>query len=190
MFACGFAPTNSAPEISRIGNRSLTNFASHRWSASGRNITDGFTAMLNRDFKEFIASLNDKGVRYLVVGGYAVALHGHPRYTKDLDVWIEMNESNAARLLEALRQFGFDSLGLEVQDFLVADQIMQLGYPPCRIDLLVTLQGVEFGDCYASRTNVMIDEVSVDFIDLENLKRNKRATGRLQDLADVENLST
>ncbi len=146
--------------------------------------------MLNHDFKEFIASLNDKGVRYLVVGGYAVALHGHPRYTKDLDVWIEMEKSNAARLLEALEQFGFGSLGLQVEDFLTADQVVQLGYPPCRIDLLLSLQGVEFEDCYASRVRVAFDGVAVDFIDVESLKRNKQATGRLQDLADVENLSS
>jgi predicted nucleotidyltransferase len=144
--------------------------------------------MLNQDFREFIQSLNDNGVRYLVVGGYAVALHGHPRYTKDIDIWIELSEANAARLVEALREFGFGSLGLEVADFLVADQIIQLGYPPNRIDLITSLEGVDFETCYEVRVEVEIDDVTVNFIDLENLKQNKKATGRLQDLADLENL--
>lgn len=144
--------------------------------------------MLNRDFKEFLQSLNDNHVRYLVVGGYAVAFHGHPRYTKDLDVWIEMTPENASRIVAALEQFGFGSLGLKVEDFLDADQVVQLGYPPCRIDLISGLEGVDFEDCYSARVSAVIDGVSADFIDLDGLKKNKRATGRPQDLADVENL--
>ena len=144
--------------------------------------------MLNPDFKEFIQSLNDNQVRYLVVGGYAVALHGYPRYTKDIDIWIELSPSNATRIVQALEQFGFGSLGLEEQDFLDADTIIQLGYPPRRIDLLTTLLGVDFDTCFSAKVVVDIDEVIVNFIDLENLKKNKRATGRSQDIADVENL--
>ena len=144
--------------------------------------------MLNQDFKEFIQSLNDNQVRYLVIGGYAVALHGYPRYTKDIDIWIEMSPVNAANMVKALEQFGFGSLGLQTSDFLDPDQIIQLGYPPNRIDLMTTPPGVEFESCYASRIEIQLDEVSVNFIDLDNLKRNKRAAGRLQDLADLENL--
>jgi len=144
--------------------------------------------VLSQDFKEFIQSLNDNRVRYLVIGGYAVALHGHPRYTKDLDVWIEMKPDNAAKIVKALEQFGLASLGLKAEDFLVPDQIVQLGYPPNRIDVLTTLPGVEFERCYASRVQVEIGGVAVNFIDLENLKKNKKATGRTQDLADLENL--
>ena len=144
--------------------------------------------MLNQDFKEFIQSLNDNQVRYLVIGGYAVALHGYPRYTKDIDIWIEMSPVNAANMVKALEQFGFGSLGLQTSDFLDPDQIIQLGYPPNRIDLMTTPPGVEFESCYASRITIQLDEVSVNFIDLDNLKRNKRAAGRLQDLADLENL--
>jgi len=144
--------------------------------------------VLNPDFKEFIQSLNDNGVRYLVVGGYAVAFHGYPRYTKDFDVWIEMSAENAARMVAALEQFGFASLGLKAEDFLVPDQIIQLGYPPNRIDILTTLPGVEFSECYPRRIVVEIEGVSLNFIDLENLKRTKGASGRLQDLADLENL--
>lgn len=144
--------------------------------------------MLNQDFKEFIQSLNDNHVRYLVIGGYAVALHGYPRYTKDIDIWIDMSPDNAANMVRALKQFGFGSLGLKAADFLVPDQIIQLGYPPNRIDLMTTPPGVDFETCYASRVRVVIDDVTVNFIDLENLKKSKKAAGRLQDLADLENL--
>jgi hypothetical protein len=144
--------------------------------------------VLNRDFREFIQSLNDNHVLYLVVGGYAVAVHGHPRYTKDLDVWIAMTPENAARCVAALGQFGFGSLGLQPSDFQVPDQIVQLGYPPNRIDVLVSLPGVDFAECYPSRLEVDVEGTRVNFIDLDNLKKNKRATGRHQDLADVENL--
>ena len=144
--------------------------------------------MLNPDFKEFIQSLNDNQARYLVVGGYAVALHGYPRYTKDIDIWIDMNPANATRIVQALQQFGFGSLGLKEQDFLDAETIIQLGYPPRRIDLLTTLPGVNFDACFSARVVVDIDGVPVNFIDLENLKKNKRATGRAQDIADIENL--
>jgi len=143
---------------------------------------------LNQDFKEFIQSLNDNRVRYLVVGGYAVAQHGHPRYTKDIDIWIEISTGNASNIINALDQFGFASLGLKEDDFLEADQIIQLGYPPNRIDILTTLPGVEFAACYSSRVTVELDHIPVNFIDLENLKKNKKASGRHQDLADLENL--
>ena len=143
---------------------------------------------LNQDFKEFIQSLNDNDVRYLVVGGYAVAQHGHPRYTKDIDIWVEMSAENAVQVIKALAQFGFASLGLTETDFLEPDQIIQLGYPPSRIDILTTLSGVEFSECYSSHVVAELEGVSVNFIDLENLKKNKKATGRHQDLADLENL--
>jgi hypothetical protein len=144
--------------------------------------------MLSKDFKEFIELLNDCKVRYLVVGGYAVALHGHPRYTKDLDVWIELSPVNANNILNALKKFGFGSLGLKQDDFLESDQIVQLGYPPNRIDILMTLKDLKFEDCYKAKVEVEIQGLHIDFIDIENLKKNKRATGRPQDLADAENL--
>jgi predicted nucleotidyltransferase len=144
--------------------------------------------VLNQDFKEFIQSLNDNGVRYLVIGGYAVAFHGHPRYTKDIDIWIAMDDKNAGNIVKALEQFGFSSSGLQASDFTTPDQIIQLGYPPNRIDMITTAPGVDFEACYATRVQTEIDGVTVNFIDLENLKRNKRAVGRHQDLADVESL--
>jgi predicted nucleotidyltransferase len=154
---------------------------------SARNSTGGST-VLNQDFREFVQSLNDNEVRYLVIGGYAVALHGHPRYTKDIDIWIQMTPENANRMVAALNDFGFGSLGLRAEDFLVLDQVIQLGYPPSRIDLITSPPGVDFETCYNSRVQTVIDGVAVSFIDLENLKKSKRAAGRLQDLADLENL--
>jgi Aminoglycoside-2''-adenylyltransferase len=144
--------------------------------------------MLSKDFKEFIELLNEYSVRYLVVGGYAVAFHGHPRYTKDLDVWIELSPENAAKVLKALEKFGFGSLDLKPEDFLEDDQIIQLGYPPNRIDILMTLKDLKFEDCYKARVDVEIQDLHINFIDIESLKKNKRATGRPQDLADAENL--
>ncbi len=145
--------------------------------------------MLNRDFKEFIQSLNDNHVRYLVVGGYAVAFHGHPRYTKNIDIWVEMTQANIEKVIKSLAQFGFGSLGLKVEDFLIPDQTIQLGYPPSRIGLINTLSGVDFETCYSSRVQIEIEGTQVIFIDLENLKKNKQASGRLQDLADIESLT-
>jgi len=144
--------------------------------------------MLSKDFIEFIELLNAHNVRYLVVGGYAVALHGHPRYTKDLDVWIELSPKNAENIINALEEFGFGSLGLKPEDFLERDQIIQLGYPPNRIDILTTLKDIQFNDCYKEKVEIQIQGIKINFIDLENLKLNKRATGRPQDLADAENL--
>lgn len=145
--------------------------------------------VLNQDFKEFLQSLNDNNVRYLVIGGYALAFHGHPRYTKDLDIWIDMEEDNAARAIQALADFGFGSLGLKPDDFLEPDTVIQLGYPPSRIDLLIGLEGVVFDDCYAHRQMAVIAGVKANVIDRESLVRLKREAGRPQDLADIDNLT-
>ena len=144
--------------------------------------------VLNKDFKEFIQLLNKHKVRYLVVGGYAVALHGYPHYTKDIDLWIWLNKENAENLIKVLNEFGFSSLGLKTEDFLEPGYVIQLGYPPNRIDLLTEIKGVDWQACYSLRVELNIEGTVVNFIDLENLKKNKRATGRLQDLLDLENL--
>jgi len=144
--------------------------------------------MLNKDFKEFLILLNQNKVNYLVVGGYAVAIHGHPRYTKDLDVWVWVDRQNAKHIMAALSDFGFSSLELSAEDFLMKGYVIQLGQPPFRIDILTQVDGLEFEDCYPDKIIVDIDGVAVNFIDLENLKLNKLASGRLQDLADLENL--
>jgi predicted nucleotidyltransferase len=145
--------------------------------------------MFSQDFKEFIESLNDNQVRYLIIGGYAVALYGHPRYTKDLDVWVELGQENSQAIIKALDEFGMGSLGLTNEDFLVPDQVVQLGFPPYRIDILTGIPGIVFSDCFPQRKEVIIDGIEVNFIDFENLKKNKRASGRKQDLADLENLA-
>mgnify|MGYP006181017187 CR=1 FL=1 len=144
--------------------------------------------MLNQDFKEFIALLNQHNVQYIVIGGYALAFHGHPRYTKDIDIWIDAKEDNAKRVLDVLRDFGFGSVHLDIQDFISEENIIQLGYPPNRIDILTSAKGVVFGDCISSSHLTMIDDLEVRFLDIQNLIVNKQETGRLQDLADVEAL--
>lgn len=143
---------------------------------------------LNPDFKEFLESLNANNVRYLIVGGYAVAFHGHPRYTKDLDIWIERSQANATRLVKAINDFGFGSLKLNAKDFLQPGEIVQFGNPPNRIELFTSLKGVDFKKCFASRVRVDYGGIKANVIDLDGLKKNKKAVGRAQDLADLENL--
>jgi hypothetical protein len=144
--------------------------------------------MLNKDFREFVESLNSNKVKYLVVGGYAIAFHGHPRYTKDLDIWLEASEENAEKVITALADFGFGSLDVSKEDFLHEGMVVQLGYPPNRIDLINSPDGVDFAECYPLRIEIEIDGLKISVIDLDNLKKNKKASGRLQDLADLEKL--
>jgi hypothetical protein len=144
--------------------------------------------MLNKDFKEFAELLNSTGVEYLVVGGYALAAHGHPRYTGDLDIWIRQAPGNIARLLNALAAFGFGSLGLKEEDFLVPEAVIQLGYPPARIDLLTAIDGVTFEACFPRRVPMQVGGVVLPIIDLADFRSNKRASGRAKDLADLESL--
>jgi hypothetical protein len=118
----------------------------------------------------------------------AIAIHGHPRYTKDLDIWLWVDKQNAEKMMTVLAEFGFSSLELSAEDFLTKGYVIQLGQPPNRIDLLTQVDGLEFELCYPEKVIVDIEGVAVNFIDLENLKKNKLATGRFQDLADLENL--
>lgn len=144
--------------------------------------------MLNPDFKEFAELLNAKGVEYLLVGGYALAAHGHPRYTGDIDFWVRPAPDNIERLLQALDDFGFGSLGLKAQDF-GADTVVQLGQPPRRIDLLTAIDGVEFEASFKRRERVRVGEVELNIIGLDDFRTNKRASGRLKDLADLESVA-
>ncbi len=144
--------------------------------------------VMNKDFKEFIELLNANNVKYLIVGGYAVGIHGYPRYTKDLDIWILVSHENAENVLKSLKQFGFGSLGLQKEDFLRPDEFVQLGYPPNRIDIVTSCDGVVFETCYESKKQVIVGDLTINFIDLENLKKNKKASARPQDLADLDNL--
>lgn len=146
--------------------------------------------MLSQDFKEFVELLNNHKVEYLIVGGYAVGVHGHPRYTGDLDVWINVTVENAKKMIEVLNDFGFSSFGLTEVDFTKLGNIIQMGYPPFRIDILTKIDGVEFVDCYANRMIIQYDQVSMNFIGINELKQNKRASGRPKDLDDLVNLSS
>ena len=106
--------------------------------------------MLNKDFKEFIESLRLNAVDFLIVGAHALAAHGRPRYTGDIDIWVRPERDNLARLITALEAFGFASLGVSIEDFWVPEAMVQLGYPPARIDLLTAIDGVSFDECFAA----------------------------------------
>lgn len=143
---------------------------------------------LPKDFKEFIECLNANGVEYVIVGGYAQAFHGRPRFTGDLDVLVRPGPENAARLEAALRSFGFAGSGLSAADFLSEERVVQLGVPPCRIDILTSLTGCTFDEVWAGRIPARLGGVPVNFIGREEYVRNKRAVGRPQDLADLDAL--
>ena len=144
--------------------------------------------IINKDFKEFLELLNKNQVKYLIVGGYAAAFHGHPRYTKDIDIWILMEKSNAENILKTLAEFGFPDLGITEGDLVSPEVVIQLGYAPNRIDLITEVSGLTFNDCYEKRVIVDVEGVKINFIDLESLKKNKKSSGRHQDLADLESL--
>ena len=143
---------------------------------------------LDKDFREFIELLNAYEVAYLVIGGYAVNYHGYPRYTKDIDFWLWMTESNISKLISAIKEFGFGALDLDIADFMTPKNIIQLGYEPHRIDLLVDVEGVNFNECYSRRTEGNIDGTLINFMSLQDLITAKKQAGRLQDLADAEQL--
>ena len=140
------------------------------------------------DFKEFLQALSHSAVEYLLVGGYAVAYHGYPRTTADIDIWIRVARENALRTMEALRKFGFGAPDASEQMFLIAGRVVRMGVPPLRIELLTSISGVEFDPCYARRIQASIDGISVTVISKEDLLANKRSTGRAKDAADVEQL--
>ena len=143
---------------------------------------------LNQDFKEFLELLNKHKVKYLVVGGYSVAIHGYPRYTKDIDIWILTSEQNANSLIMVLDEFGFGSLQLTVEDFKSPGYVVQLGNAPARIDILTSLTGVSFDECWENRVAVEDEGLVYTVISLDDLRANKTALGRHQDLADLEEL--
>lgn len=144
--------------------------------------------MINQDFKDFIKLLNEKKVEYLVVGGYAVGFHGFPRYTGDIDIWIKISEENAKRMVDVLTELGFASLGAGKNDFLKNDNVIQLGNPPIRIDILMSIEGVGFDECYKKKATKQIDEIEINFIGFNELLKNKKAVGRDKDLIDIKNL--
>ena len=142
------------------------------------------------DFRDFVAELLRSGARFLIVGAHAVAVHGVPRATVDLDVWIDASPDNARKLWTALAAFGapLESLALRESDFIQPDTVIQLGVPPYRIDVLTSLSGVGFGEAWPDRIEADFAGVLAPFIGREALIRNKRASGRHKDLADIEAL--
>lgn len=145
---------------------------------------------MTEDWTDLLAELVAAEARFLVVGAHALAVHGVPRATQDLDIWVEATEQNAERVWNAVVRFGapLDALGISKEDLLDPDRVIQLGLPPNRIDLLTALSGVDFEDAWKDRVEKDIQGAVVAFLGRESLLRNKRATGRLQDLADVEAL--
>jgi predicted nucleotidyltransferase len=144
------------------------------------------TILLPNDFKEFLRLLNSHEVRYLLIGGYAVNYHGCPRATGDMDVWIDNQPANAGRAASVLREFGFAQASAAL--FAEPGKVIRMGVPPLRIEVLTSISGVEFAACYDQRVVAEISGVRVNVIGMDDLKTNKRASGRLKDLADVEEL--
>ena len=143
---------------------------------------------LEPDLREFIELLNAREVRYVVVGAFALAHHGRPRYTGDIDFFVEPSERNADRLSQVLKQFGFANIGVATEDFTAPDQVIQLGVEPHRMDLMTSISGVTFEEAWVNREYGELDGLQVPFISRELLKRNKAAVGRKQDLADLDYL--
>ena len=143
---------------------------------------------LPKDFKEFLELLSKNNVRYIIIGGYSVVYHGYVRSTNDIDIWIDIRKDNIKKVIKVLDAFGFSSLKISETDF-SPNQIIQLGHPPNRIDLIITPAGIDFETCYESKEQIIIDDIVVNIIDLENLIKAKKATGRTRDLADVEELT-
>ena len=144
--------------------------------------------LLTDDFKEFLRLLNASRVEYLLVGGYAVGLHGYPRSTADLDIWIQATPDNAARVMEAVGAFGFDLPEIRPALFLAPRRIVRFGVPPFRIEIMTSIDGVHFDACRPRAVDFDLGGVRVPVISLADLKVNKRAAGRHKDLADLENL--
>ena len=143
---------------------------------------------LHPDFKDFLRLLNSHNVRYLLVGGYAVGYHGYPRATGDLDIWIEMSESNSKKVASAFRDFGMPVEVISESMFLKKNKVIRMGLPPVRLEVITSASGVDFNECYSDREVIEIGGVLINFISLQDLKKNKRAAGRHKDMDDLEHL--
>jgi hypothetical protein len=141
------------------------------------------------DFRDLFALLNEHNVEYLIVGGYALAFHGAPRYTGDIDIFVRPHPENARRILQALAAFGFQFPNLTADDFQNPNSVVQLGVPPVRVDLLTSISGVSWEEAAASKESGCFGDVPVHYIGRNQYITNKRATGRKKDLADIEALS-
>ena len=144
--------------------------------------------ILEKDFQEFIELLNKHEVSYMIVGAHALAFHGKPRHTGDLDIWINPTDENAEKMIVVINNFGFGSVGLKKDDFLQENYVTQLGYPPLRIDILNSISGVTFEEAYTNRLFIDVDGLTISYIGFNELIKNKAGTARKQDIADLENL--
>ena len=140
------------------------------------------------DFKEFLKLLQENNVEYLLIGGYAVGYYGYPRATQDLDIWISVTPANATKMIETLQAFGFPTSDIQSDLFQQDDNIIRMGIPPMRIEILKEISGVEFQTCYKQKIVDEIDGQQVNLISLDQLKTNKKASGRYKDLDDLEHL--
>jgi len=142
---------------------------------------------LNEDFLDLLRSLLKEEARFMVVGAYAMAAHGVPRATGDIDIWVAADEANAVRVFRALAQFGapLDALGIQVADFAAPDRVVQIGLPPRRIDVLTGVSGIDFASAWAGRASARFSDLTVPVLGREDLVANKRAAGRPKDLADL-----
>lgn len=145
-------------------------------------------AKLHSDLSEFVRLLNSHRVEYVIVGGHAVAYHGHPRFTGDIHFFIRATPENAARVVQALRDFGFGELQVNASDFMQPDRILQLGRPPNRIDILTSISGVEFEQAWLNRVRGKLGRRTVSFLGWDDLILNKKASGRDKDKLDVATL--
>lgn len=145
--------------------------------------------VLHQDFKELLGLLSANQVEYLVVGGFALGFHGAPRSTGDIDIWIRASEENAKRMENVLNQFGLSSLGYRTSYFLDKNSVIQLGVPPVRIDIMMDISGVEFNDAYKNRAITENAGMVINYISKEDFIKNKKASGRLKDLADIESIT-
>ena len=141
---------------------------------------------MNRDFVEMLSALSAAGVRFLVVGAHALAALGAPRATGDLDLWVEASRENAARVLEALGQFGAPLFDLTIDDLCAGDTVFQIGLPPSRIDVLTGISGVDFEGAWSRRMEVAIGDLTIGTLGRADFIANKRASGRPKDLLDIE----
>ena len=141
---------------------------------------------LDKNLREFIALLNSRRVEYLVVGGHAVAFHGYPRFTGDIDFFVAVSPATAEKLINVLDAFGFGGIGITKEDFLQSGSVVQLGFPPNRIDLVTGIEAVSFGEAWDTRIAAELDGLPVHFIARDLLVKNKRAAGRTKDIADAE----
>ena len=142
---------------------------------------------MNPDFKEILATFNEHGVSYLIVGAYAVLKYAEPRYTKDLDIWVEPSKENAARVYAALQDFGAPMGDMTESDF-ATDGFFQMGRPPVRIDILMSVDGVEFADAWPNREEGNFDGIPANFLGPDDLITNKTASARPQDIIDVQSV--